>query len=362
MKILKVCSDSYGEFGGISVHVRNIAERLARKHNVTVYAPNYKSRRPWFEMDNGVRVERFRCYAPSNAYFFSLEMLLRLRKASFDVVHGHGYHAFPLHFSAFAKGRSFIATPHFHGAGHSPFRNCLIKLLKPFGDRTFRKAEKIIAVSDYEKRLICKQFRTSCDKVVVIPNGVNRSEFSDLKKREHEQKSILYVGYLTSFKGAQYLVEVLPKLGQDVVLEIVGEGPLKPYLERRVHELKVSDRVRFSANLTRKELLQKYVDADVFAMLSSFEAYSIVVAEALAAGTPCVVAKASALTEWVDNRTCFGVDLPVSTNSLKEKINFVLENGVERQELRKWIGTKILDWDDVARKTEMVYQEQDTLI
>jgi glycosyltransferase involved in cell wall biosynthesis len=356
MEILQVCSDSYGKSGGVSVHVRSISERLARKHNVTVYAPNFESKHPWFEMDNGVRVERFRCYAPNTAYFFSWEMLLRLQKASFDVVHGHGYHAFPLHFSTLAKCRSFIATPHFHGAGHSPFRDCLIRLLKPFGDRTLRRAEKIIAVSDYEKWLICRQFRINRDKVVVIPNGVDYSEFSGLKRRKRAFKSILYVGYLIGFKGVQHLVEVLPHLEENVVLEIVGEGPLKPYLERRVHELKVGDRVRFSANLPRKELVQKYADADVFAMLSSFEAYSIVVAEALTAGTPCVVTKASALSEWVDNRTCFGVDLPISIDSLKQKINFVLENGVERQELRKWIGTKILDWNDVAKQLESVYE------
>jgi len=192
--------------------------------------------------------------------------------------------------------------------------------------------------------------------VVVIPNGVDFSEFSGLTRRNRKFRSILYVGYLPSFKGVQYLVEVLPKLPEDVVLEIVGRGPLRPFLKRRARELEVYDRVKFYENLPRRELLQKYADADLFVLLSMYEAYSLVVAEALAAGTPCIVANTSALTEWVDNQTCFGIDLPVSLGDLTMKINYAFENRVDRQVAKKWIGTKILDWDDVTSCLEDVYE------
>lgn len=355
LRILQVSPDSYGEVGGVSVHVRNISERLARGHDVTVYATNAGSRRPWFEVKNGVKVERFKCYAPSNAYFFSLEMLLRLRKVEFDVVHAHAYHTFPMHFAAVAKCKKFVVTTHFHGFGHSPFRNCLIRLLKPFGERTLRKADKIIAVSEYEKALMCQQFGLPSDKIAVVPNGVDFSEFSGLRKRKREFKSILYVGYLLDYKGVHYLVEVLPKLTDDVVLEIVGYGPLKPFLERRARELKVCNRIRFHENLSRQELLQKFVDADVFVLLSRYEAYSLVVAEALTAGTPCIVANTSALSEWVDNKSCFGVDFPVSLNELTRLINSVLDNGVDKRVMKKWIGTKISDWNSIVDQIENIY-------
>jgi glycosyltransferase involved in cell wall biosynthesis len=355
MKILQVCQDWYGETGGISVHVKNISERLARRHDVTVYATNYGSKLPRFELKNGVRVERFKCYAPSNAYFFSLEMLLRLREVEFDVVHAHGYHGFPMHFAAFAECDKFVVTTHFHGVGHSNFRNCLIKMFKPIGKRTLMRADKIIAVSEYEKALLCKQFKLAEDKVVVIPNGVDFSEFSGLRKRSHDFKSILYVGYLLDYKGVQYLVEVLPKLADDVVLEIVGTGPFKPYLERHARELKVYDRVRFYENLPRRELLQKFVDADVFVLLSRFEAYSLVVAEALTAGTPCIVANTSALSEWVDNESCFGVDFPISLDELARLINGVLSNGADKRAMKKWIGTKISDWNNIVERIENIY-------
>ncbi|MEM3640375.1 MAG: glycosyltransferase family 4 protein [Candidatus Bathyarchaeia archaeon] len=357
MRILQICPDTYTQVGGLSVHVRNISERLAKRHDVTVYAIRRSSKFPRYEFKNGVKVERFNCYAPSDSYFFSLEMLLRLRKVDFDVVHGHSYHALPLHFASFAKCGKFVVTTHFHGFGHTPFRDCLIKLFKPVGRNTLRKADKVIAVSEYEKFLLIDYFRLNPEKIVVIPNGVDFDEFKGLRKRNREYKSILYVGNLHSYKGVHYLIEVLPMLDDHVVLEIVGNGPLKPFLEDLARKLNVFDRVRFYSNLSRQEVLQKFADADVFMLLSKYEAYSIVVAEALTAGTPCIVANASALSEWIDGESCFGVDLPVNLNELARLVNYVLNNGVDGRSMRKWFGRKILDWNDVVNMLEDVYVE-----
>ena len=342
--------------GGVSVYVHNISERLAKRHDVTVFATNPGSL-PRFEVVNGVKVERFRRIAPGGAYFFSLDMLLRLRKAEFDVVHGHCYHAFPMHFVALAKCRRFIVSTHFHGVGHSVFRDALIRLLKPFGKRTLEKADKIVTVSEYEKSLLVKQFRLNPKKVVVIPAGVDFSEFEGLKRRERGFRSILYIGRLVDYKGVQYLVEVLPKLPKDVVLEIVGKGSLKTVLEKRARELGVRGKVRFYQDLSRRELLQRFVDADVFALLSRYEAYSIAVAEALAAGTPCVVANASALSEWIDDETCFGVDYPVRLYELAKVISHAMENKHSRRIIsKKWIGKKIFDWKGITERLEIVYE------
>jgi glycosyltransferase involved in cell wall biosynthesis len=359
VRILQVYMGPYlaDRGGGVSVYVRNISERLATRHDVTVFATN-PGGLPSFEVVNGVKVERFKRCAPGGAYFLSLEMLLELRKAEFDVVHGHCYHAFPLHFSALAKRKRFVVSTHFHGVGHSVFRDSLIRLFKPFGRRTIRAADKIVAVSEYEKNLLCGQFGLDPDKVVVIPCGVDFGEFEGLRRRKRGFRSVLYVGNLVGYKGVQFLIEVLPRLPRDVVLEIVGKGVLKPFLEKRVRELGVSGRVRFFENLPRRELLQMFVDADVFVLLSRYEAYSMAVAEALVAGTPCIVANASALSEWIDNRTCFGVTYPIRLDELTEITDWVLDDGINGEVAsNKWIGGKILDWGDVVRRLENLYNE-----
>jgi len=340
--------------GGVSVYVRNISERLAKKHDVTVFATN-PGGLPRFEVVDGVKVERFRRFAPGRAYFFSLDMLSRLKRAEFDIVHGHCYHAFPMHFSALAKKKRFIVSTHFHGVGHSVFRDSMVRLLKPFGRRTLVKADKIIAVSEYEKNLLMEQFGLDDAKIVVIPCGVDFSEFEGLKRRERGFRSVLYVGNLVGYKGVQFLVEALPRLPGDVILEIVGKGPLKPFLVKRAKELGVSDRVRFFENLPRRELLQMFVDANVFVLLSRYEAYSMAVAEALVAGTPCIVTNASALSEWVDNRCCFDVKYPIDAGELVHLINKIIGCGerVNRAELSL---EKIKDWNGVVKQLEMVYK------
>lgn len=341
--------------GGVSVYVRNISERLAKNHDVTVFATN-PGNLPRSEVSNGVRVERFKRIAPGGAYFFSWEMLLRLRQTYSDVVHGHGYQAFPLHLSALSKRRKFIVSAHFHGVGHSAFRNSLIRLSKPVGRRTLRSANTIIAVSDFEKSLIRDQFGLPTDRITVIPCGVDLAEFECTHKERDRSKSILYIGRLVPYKGVQTLIEVLPTLEKDIVLEIVGKGPLRPVLENRAVELKVLERVRFSQNLPRHELVQKYLNASVFVLPSQYEAYSIVVAEALCAGLPCVLANTSALKEWIDNQTCFGVNTPLNLNELSDAIKRALGRKSDLPVFKKWIGSKILDWSEVVNLIENIYQ------
>jgi len=282
-------------------------------------------------------------------------MLLKLKKNEFDVVHGHCYQAFPLHFSVFAKRMKFVVSTHYHGVGHSVLRNSLIRLLKPFGKNALRIADKIVAVSEYEKSLLCEQFGLDPSKIVVIPCGVDFAEFNDLKRRKRSLKSVLYVGRLVSYKGPQYLVEVLPRL-DDVVLEIVGKGELRPILEKRARKLNVLDRIKFYQNLSRRDLLQKYVDADVFVLLSRYEAYSMAVAEAFTAGTPCIVTNTSAQSEWIDGKHCFGIEHPINIAVLARLIDKVAKSNirVNRTKLR---AEKIKDWNDVVEQLERVYEE-----
>ena len=312
LRILQVCPGAYvSGLGGVSEHVVRISEGLAKLgHDVTVFATN-PGGLPWFEVSNGVKVRRFKRFAPGRAYFFSPTMFLALLAANgFDVIHAHSFHAFPMHFASLAGCKRFVVTTHFHGAGHSTLRNLLFRLFGLFGWLTLLKADVIVAVSDFERSLLLERFRLDEHKVVVVPNGVNFGEFEGIKRHSRGFRSILYVGRLEEYKGVQYLVEVLPKLAVDVILEIVGGGSLRGFLEQRASQLGVSGRVRFYQNLTRKNLLQLYKDADVFMLLSRYEAYGLVVAEALASSTPCVVANTSSLSEWVDGETCFSNSAP----------------------------------------------------
>jgi len=134
---------------------------------------------------------------------------------------------------------------------------------------------------------------------------------------------------------------------EKVHLEIVGKGPYKNELLQLAESFQVMHRVHFYQDLERNVLIEKYINADLFVLLSKYEGFGIVVAEALASGTPCIVANKSALTQWVDDKNCFGVDYPVDIESLASLITQVIGKKVSKIDL--W------DWDDVAKHLELLY-------
>ena len=350
MRILQVSPSYYPSIGGIEEHVRNISERLAKEHQVVVFTGDSSGKLPREEQINGVLVKRFKTFSPSGAYHLSFEMARELRRSEFDIVHGHNYHAFPLYLCRYAKTKKFVVTPHYHGHGHTRLRDFLLKLYKPFGKKIFEDASRIIAVSNYEKGLLKRDFGIDESKITVIPNGIDSAEFEGLGEVAKKPKTILYVGRLEKYKGVQHIIQTLPLLDNDFCLQIIGKGPYKEKLLELIDKLGLNEEVSFSRDLYREQLIQAYAAASVFVLLSRYEASSIVVAEALAARTPCIVASTSALTEWVDNKNCFGIDYPIDNNRLAELINQASEVKVT--------DTKLLDWDEVAQQISRLYQEQ----
>ncbi|MEM2145493.1 MAG: glycosyltransferase, partial [Candidatus Jordarchaeaceae archaeon] len=227
--------------------------------------------------------------------------------------------------------------------------NLLFLPYKSFIKKVLDKADKIICVSEYERTLISSHFPVKAEKIVVIPNGVNKHEFKDLKREKKDFQTILYVGRLEKYKGVHYLVKALKQLDENIILEIIGKGTFESYLIKLARKLGVEKRVLFRHDLPRKDLLKSYVNADLFVLLSKYEAYGITVLEALTSGTPCLVAKTSALQEFVDEKNCFGIDYPIDINELSNLITALLG--------KKIVNVKCKSWDDVVNNLIEVYEE-----
>ena len=347
MRIAQVCPRYSPHIGGVETHVEEVGKRLARKgHDVTVLTTDPSGRLPKSDTIEGVKVLRFPSIAPGDAYYLSLSLRSYMRKAEgFDVVHAHGYHAFPAYFAASAKAPRFIFTPHYHGHGHTAFRDLLLKPYALLGKRIFERADRVICVSNFEKSLVCRDFKCN-GKAAVIPNGVNKAEFQGPEPYPKGLKVILYIGRLEEYKGVQYAIRALPFLPWHR-LHVIGKGPYKDSLVKEAIAAGVKDKVAFMADQPRPDLLRWYATADVFVMLSRFEAYGITVAEALTAGVPCIVASGSALSEFVGT-SCKAVDLPVAGETLAEYITAA--------QFKDMPGN-VLDWDEVAERVLKVYEE-----
>lgn len=337
MKIVQVCQRYYPEIGGIETHVKEISERLVKNgHNVEVLCTDPTGKLQKKETINEVRVIRFRSIAYKDAFFLAPQIYFYLRSKTYDCIHIHNYHAFPALLATLAC-RDFIFTPHYHGGSHSKIKNLLYKPYKLIGGFIFKKANKIVCVSKFEMELIRNHFKINNNKLVFIPNGLNLEEFNNVEPIRREHRTILYVGRLEKYKGVHHIISTLSML-YGYRLEIIGKGPYKKNLLVLAEKLNVSDRIDWLSGLARSDLLLHYKSADVFINLSRFEAYGITVAEALASGTPCVVAMGSALDDFIDGEGCVGISHPVDLTYLTNLIK-----GRKRVKPKK-----LPDWQDIV--------------
>ena len=355
MKIAQVCPRYDPDIGGVETHVREISERLVKNgHEVEVITTDPTGKLRKNELINGVKVTRFRSLAPGDAYYIAPQTYRYLKGKQFEIIHAHSYHALPALFAALANpGSKFIFTPHYHRSGHTFFRDLLHKPYRLLGKIIFSRADKVICVSEYEKGLLNEDFAVS-DKIVKIPNGIDLAEFRNLQRKHKgtSEKTLLYVGRLEEYKGVQYIIRALPGL-PEFRLQIVGKGPYEDELRKLAGQAGVANRIDWLKDISRPELLQYYACADIFMMLSKHEAYGITVAEALAAGTPCIVAEGSALDEFVDGEMCIGISTVSSTEIISSAIK------------EMWIPQKdhesnkypIAGWDQITERTVEIYND-----
>jgi glycosyltransferase involved in cell wall biosynthesis len=90
--------------------------------------------------------------------------------------------------------------------------------------------------------------------------------------------------------------------GNTPKLRLVGDGPLRPKLERRAIELGISDAVTFVGWVPRTSLTSYYRDCDVFVLPSLNEAFGKVLVEAALCSAPVVATRLGGIPEVVLDR------------------------------------------------------------
>ncbi|CAA9511717.1 MAG: hypothetical protein AVDCRST_MAG69-2504, partial [uncultured Solirubrobacteraceae bacterium] len=104
-------------------------------------------------------------------------------------------------------------------------------------------------------------------------------------------QTLVSVGNLIARKRHVDVLEALALLAEShpaLRWRVVGDGPERPALERRAHELGVAGRVDFEGALTPDAALSAARDAAVFVLPSVEEAFGVAYVEAMAGGVPAV--------------------------------------------------------------------------
>jgi glycosyltransferase involved in cell wall biosynthesis len=85
---------------------------------------------------------------------------------------------------------------------------------------------------------------------------------------------------------------------------IAGDGPIRPLLERRIHELGLDDRVELTGWVSNAQVRSLMLKARVIVMPSFAEGLPVVLMEALALGRPVITTYVAGIPELVTDRIC----------------------------------------------------------
>ena len=383
MKILQVIPAFYPAmaYGGTVAASYHLSRELARRgHEVTVYTSDsldkYHRQKTRISEIDGIKAYYFKNLSNRLAWdrlVFTPGMRLQLSKdiRNFDIIHLHGARSFqniPAHH--YAKKYSIPYVLQAHGSLPRIIKKQRLKKIFDisFGYKILRDATKVIALTRTEVEQY-KEMGVDEDKIEIVPNGIDMSEYENLPKRgefrrkyliSDDEKIILYLGRIQESKGIDLLVKAFADLIKgldDVRLVIVGpDDGYRSALEGLIQVLKVNDKVLFTGFVSNEEKMTALVDADVF-VTPSFSGFPITFLEACACGTPIITTNNGDELDWVDGKV--GYVVGYNKDQLRDAIIKVLsDEGLRRrfgQMGRRSVRGKF-SWDKVVGKVEVVYE------
>ncbi len=285
------------------------------------------------------------------------------KTADFDVIHCHDWLSFPAGLAAReVSGKPLVFHVHateYDRVGEGSL-NPDIYVIEKEG---FKKADAIIAVSDYTKRVICSRYGVDPAKVSVVPNAVEpndyRTEFLDLNFKKNGKKMVLFVGRLTYQKGPDYFLraaQMVLRKDPDVYFVFSGSGDMERWLIEESGRLGISDRVIFAGFLRGANLARLYKMADLYVMSSVSEPFGLTSLEAMASGTPILVSRTCGASEMISH--CLKVDFWDVDQMAAKMLAVVKYPALGRCLSENGFGeVRNFSWQESAKKCLSVYDQ-----
>lgn len=323
---------------------------------------------PKFELFEKIKVHHPRFLAIPNGYliqYWAYTYLLGVKKVIRKIlnsnqqtlIHVHG--GLPDDYGAYLLAKYFnlktILTV--HGASvYSALRNKqqFVKTKK-----AIENSDLVVAVSNVVKRRIEKYTERKGD-INVIYNGINFH--SKEKTIENDQIQILTVASLIERKGIIYAIKAVINLinkYNNIVYNIIGNGPMEKELKQFVAKYGAESRIRFLNFMTHDKILDHMNKSDIFVLPSWNEAFGVVYIEAMSFKVPIIGSKEEGISDIIiDGENGYLCEIK-NTAEITEKLDKLICNSEHRQNLGKlgYESIKEMTWMNNARKNAELYEE-----
>jgi len=208
---------------------------------------------------------------------------------------------------------------------------------RPIQQKVLHKSVKIIVTSTQYLET-SSQLRDHKRKAVLIPLGLNPArlengnisdeKFDRIKSKIEGKKVVLSIGRLVEYKGFSYLIESAKFLSDNIIVLIVGGGPLYNSLKNKINMLGLERKVLLVGRVENISPFLRKCDLFCLPSVARNEAFGLSLVEAMYFGKPLVTTdvKGSGMS-YVNrhNETGFVVP-PKNPESLAQAINKILND------------------------------------
>ncbi len=319
MKIGMVC---YPTYGGSGVVATELGKALAAEgHEIHFIAYDIPFRLDHFQRNVFVHQVRPQPYPVFDFLPYESALTGKIvdvaQTAKLDLIHVH--YAIP-HASAAVLAREIVGrklpvVTTLHGTDITLVGK--EAAYEPVVTYAINRSDAVTAVSDYLRRATYENFSINRE-IVVIPNFIDPRRFRPSFEPGAEEKrferrcftgddpAARIVMHVSNFRRVKRTEDVFDafelarkRMERPLHLVLVGDGPERGALERKVRKHNAQDVVHF---LGRQEAVEELLPrADVFVMPSETESFGLSALEAMACGVPVVATNVGGLPEVVEN-------------------------------------------------------------
>lgn len=271
----------------------------------------------------GHELDFFDIKAKKRNLLYPLAFSMAAHKAESDVVWSVGF--FP---PAIAKKPVVVTVHdlthlHFYSKAHRAYYDVVLKPL-------YRKADKIITVSDFTRDELLEWSGCDPDRVVTVLNAVGEDFGAEGKKVDKGWPYLLYPGNRRPYKNIRRMIEAFarskaPSKGIRLLLTGKSDDTVMAW----ANEYKVADRVEFCGYLSDEHIPEYYRSSLGVVYISLYEGFGLPIIEAMASGRPVITSNISSMPEVAGTHGIL-VD-PYSIDDISQAMNQIVDGSVDSE-------------------------------